>query len=166
MKMIMVSMVTGSDEVGNDTTTPTVLNAEFVRCFYPRKEDRSGTRVTFDDGGGWAISESYADLSAKMAQAGILMTEFTMTTDAPAEIDEEGEVVNAHDERLSVMAVQTEFIRCFYPRKDNKVGTRLTFGKGSGMAVHELFEQVTALCGAAPVVLLARPVADDMVTSR
>lgn len=155
MKMIMVSMVTGQDEAGSDTTTPTVLNAEFVRCIYPRKEDRNGTRVTFDDGGGWAISESYADLNAKLAENGVNLTEFTMTTDAPTEIDEYGEVVNAADERHSVMAVQTAFIRCFYPRKDNKVGTRLTFGKGAGIAVHNLFEEVAAACGAAVPTRLA-----------
>jgi hypothetical protein len=157
--MIMVSMVTSQDEVGNDLTTPTVMNAEFTRCFYPRKEDRNGTRVTFDDGGGWAISENYTDLKAKFAEIGVSMTEFTMTTDAPAEIDEFGEVVNAADERHSSMMVQTGYIRCFYPRKDNKVGTRLTFGKGSGMAVHNLFEEVAAACGAAPRLALAGPAA-------
>lgn len=159
MKMIMVSMVTGQDEVGNDTVTPTILNADFVRCIYPRKEDRNGTRITFDDGGGWAISESYADLRAKLVERGIHLTEFTMTTDAPAEIDEFGEVVNAADERHSSLSVQTAFIRCFYPRKDNKVGTRLTFGRGSGMAVHDLFESVAAACGAAPRLAIAGPAA-------
>jgi hypothetical protein len=157
MKMIMVSQVTGQDEVGNDAVTPTVLNAEFLRCFYPRKEDRNGVRVTFNDGGGWAIAESYADLKVKVAELGIVMTEFSMTHDAPAEIDEYGEVINGGDAIISPMMVQTAFIRCFYPRKDNKVGTHLTFGKNKGMAVHNLFEDVAAACGAAPRLALTGP---------
>lgn len=158
MKMIMVSQVTGTDEVGSDIATPTIMNAEMARCFYPRKEDRNGTRITFDDGGGWAVMETYPELLAKFAELGIHMTELTAAHDAPAQVDEDtGEVINASDERHSPVAVQTAFIRCFYPRKDNKVGTHLTFGKHKGMAVTSLFEEVAAACGAAPRLAIAGP---------
>jgi hypothetical protein len=146
MKMIMVSMVTGNDEVGTDLTTPTLMNAEHVRCFYPRKEDRNGTRVTFEDGGGWPIAESFDWLKAAMAEVGVPMIALVMTRDAPAVIDDDGEVLNDSDEQQHPIMVQTGLIRCFYPRKDSKPGTHLTFGRNKGIAVANAFEEVTALC--------------------
>jgi hypothetical protein len=38
-----------------------------IRCFYPRKENRPGTRITFTDGGGFAVSESYDDVRGMIA---------------------------------------------------------------------------------------------------
>jgi len=43
-------------------TAPVTINAALIRCFYPRKDDAPGTRITFNDGGGFAVSESYADV--------------------------------------------------------------------------------------------------------
>lgn len=59
------------------------------------------------------------------------------------------------DEGVAVMVeqtvpvqVNTDFIRCFYPRNDGKVGTRLTFDNATGFAVTETHEAVTALIAA------------------
>lgn len=40
-------------------TSPVVINPDSIRCFYPRKENRVGTRITFNDGGGFAVAETF-----------------------------------------------------------------------------------------------------------
>ena len=149
MKMIIVNQVTGRHDVdtGAESVTPTMINAETIRNFYPRKDPNAvGTRVTFDDGGGWAVTDTFDEIKAKLAEIGIDFVALNMVVEVEAIIDEEtGEHLNAADEGARPVMVQPRHIRCFYPRKDNKVGTRLTFAKGSGIAVKNLFEDVTAL---------------------
>lgn len=43
-------------------TAPCSINVEAIRCFYPRKDNAPGTRLTFTDGGGFVVTESYADV--------------------------------------------------------------------------------------------------------
>jgi hypothetical protein len=43
----------------NGGTQPVSVNAESIRCFYARKDERPGTRLTFTDGGGFAVAEPY-----------------------------------------------------------------------------------------------------------
>ncbi|UFW91040.1 hypothetical protein BjapCC829_21875 [Bradyrhizobium barranii] len=160
MKMIIVNQVTGRNDIdtGAESVTPTVINAEAVRNYYPRKNEAPGTRMTFDDGGGFPVSDSFADIRAKLAALGLNYLPLTMVVDVPAMIDEEtGEHLNADDEGNTPVDVKPELIRCFYPRKDNKPGTRITFAKGSGIAVQNLFEEVTTLCAALPVAALPAP---------
>ncbi len=76
-----------------------------------------------------------------------------------ADIEREGEddgIVEVTEqrpaERTSPVIVNTDHVRNFYPRKKRSdgyhpVGTRITFSNGSGMAVTELFEEVTAKLG-------------------
>jgi len=77
-----------------------------------------------------------------------------------SEIEREGEddgITEAppvSTERTSKTSVQVAAIRNFYPRKTRSdgfqpVGTRITFTNGSGMAVTETYEQVSALLNAA-----------------
>jgi hypothetical protein len=41
--------------------TKVSINVESIRCFYPRHAERGpGTRITFTDGGGFAVTEDYA----------------------------------------------------------------------------------------------------------
>ena len=40
-------------------TTPVSIFGEAVRCYYPRKDNKPGTRITFRDGGGFAVIEDY-----------------------------------------------------------------------------------------------------------
>lgn len=51
------------------------------------------------------------------------------------------------EETTSPVRINPEEIRCFYPRKEGRRGTRLTFKNSSGMAVTETFEQVEAALG-------------------
>lgn len=40
-------------------TAPVMVNPAAIRCFYPRKDNRQGTRITFTDGGGFAVLEDF-----------------------------------------------------------------------------------------------------------
>ncbi|MET4238606.1 hypothetical protein [Bradyrhizobium sp. RT10b] len=160
MKMIIVNQVTGRNDIdtGAESVTPTVINAESVRNFYPRKNEAPGTRITFDDGGGFPVTDTFDEIAAKLAGVGLSYLNLTMVVDVPAVIDEDtGEHLNADDEGRTPVSVKPDLIRCFYPRKDNKPGTRITFAKGSGIAVQNLFEEVTTLCAALPVAALPAP---------
>lgn len=61
-----------SDDVGEAQqapvvqTSPVAINADSIRCFYPRKENRIGTRLTFKDGGGFAVTELYDEVMSKI----------------------------------------------------------------------------------------------------
>jgi hypothetical protein len=41
-----------------ETGKPVVINAETIRCFYARRDGKPGTRITFSDGGGFAVTEA------------------------------------------------------------------------------------------------------------
>jgi len=59
---IALNMIQGTrqDEDGLDVeqTQPCVINASAIRCYYARREGKPGTRLTFIDGGGFAVSET------------------------------------------------------------------------------------------------------------
>jgi hypothetical protein len=44
-------------------SVPVRINAAAVRCFYPRKDNAPGTRITFTDGGGFAVTETFEQVS-------------------------------------------------------------------------------------------------------
>lgn len=45
-------------------TVKTVINVDNIRCFNPRRDDKPGTRITFVDGGGFAVTESFDEVNA------------------------------------------------------------------------------------------------------
>lgn len=50
-----------------------VVNVETIRCFNPRKEGNGrgpGTRLTFIDGGGYAVSETYEEVKQALVRSG------------------------------------------------------------------------------------------------
>lgn len=52
-------------------TVPVVVNVECIRCFTPRRENRGvGTRLTFIDGGGFAVAETYEQVYEIILAAG------------------------------------------------------------------------------------------------
>jgi hypothetical protein len=55
-------------EIGPQSS-PVVINVDAIRCFYPRTQERSGTRITFTDGGGFAVIEAFDDVKAQVAAA-------------------------------------------------------------------------------------------------
>lgn len=58
----------GRDEVA-ETAKPVVVNAATIRCFYARRDGKPGTRITFNDGGGFAVSET-PDVVAQVVATG------------------------------------------------------------------------------------------------
>lgn len=53
-------------------TTPVSINVNCIRCFYTRKDNRVGTRITFSDGGGFAVSESYDEVCGLVMPPGFV----------------------------------------------------------------------------------------------
>jgi hypothetical protein len=50
------------DEGDPMPTSPVSINVAAIRNFYPRNDRKPGTRITFTDGGGYVVTESYADV--------------------------------------------------------------------------------------------------------
>jgi hypothetical protein len=46
-----------SEEGASERSEPTNINVFSIRAFYPRKGGKPGTRITFNDGGGFAVAE-------------------------------------------------------------------------------------------------------------
>jgi hypothetical protein len=54
-------------EVRDESSKPAVINADAIRAFYARKDGKPGSRITFNDGGGFAIIETPVQLAALVA---------------------------------------------------------------------------------------------------
>ena len=59
---------TGREEV-TETAKPVMVNVANIRAFYGRRDGKPGTRITFSDGGGFAVSEA-PDVLAQMVASG------------------------------------------------------------------------------------------------
>jgi hypothetical protein len=77
-KLIQLTMVQGErmpehdedgEPIGQGTTetSPVTIQAGYVRCWYPRKAGKPGTRITFSDGSGFAVTESYAEVTTAIS---------------------------------------------------------------------------------------------------
>jgi hypothetical protein len=98
--MIVLNKITAADRYTNNEegesvrTTPCVINPTAVRCFYPRKDNQPGTRITFTDGGGFAVLEPFETVAEKLgvsatelltaAQSGTLLAAPTPEPEAAA----------------------------------------------------------------------------------
>lgn len=62
LKLIELSMVTGAqhDDLENvtETTTKAWINTGEIREFYARKDNRTGTRISYKSGAGIAVHET------------------------------------------------------------------------------------------------------------
>lgn len=72
MKFVSLNMVERGayDEVTGEeaeTARPVVINTANVRCFYARKGAQPGTRITFADGGGFAVTEEVVTVARVIA---------------------------------------------------------------------------------------------------
>jgi competence transcription factor ComK len=155
-----------------ENTTQTPVNATWIRAFYPRKNDRPGTRITFVDGSGFAIQEAYGafrekvwnkarfvDLDMKVSE-----TEQSYEDSGYDSFDDEtGEVSNLpatidRVEQFSPACVNAMFVRSFNERKNNAPGTRLTFSNKKGMVVKQTVTEAYELLIGTPVAAIAAPV--------
>ena len=76
MKLIQLNMVEGvqSDEDGIETeqTKPVVINADCIRAFYARRGGKPGTRLTFTDGGGFAVVEEAHEVARALGRTDLV----------------------------------------------------------------------------------------------
>ena len=47
-------------------TSPMMVNVDKIREIYSRRDGRPGTRVVFENGAGWPVTESYDEVRAKI----------------------------------------------------------------------------------------------------
>lgn len=78
MKFVSLNMIEDGPSAYNEDTgrdehlegsKPCIVNAATIRCFYPRRDGKPGTRITFNDGGGFAVTET-PDVVAGLVAAG------------------------------------------------------------------------------------------------
>lgn len=71
MRAITLNMIRGTivdeDEIEVTKTVSVTVNADHVRSFNPRREGRPGTRITFVNGSGFAVTEDYAQVGQLLA---------------------------------------------------------------------------------------------------
>jgi hypothetical protein len=100
--LILNKIASGYREEGDPVRTQLVaVNPAAIRSFNPRRENAPGTRLTFTDGGGYAVTETFeevlafigerltttvADQAARLAEYGIRRgVTLVASNDAPAE---------------------------------------------------------------------------------
>ena len=76
MKFVSLNMVERGqydEDTGAEleTSRPVVINAATVRCFYARKGDKPGSRITFNDGGGFAVTEDVVAVGRLVADGDV-----------------------------------------------------------------------------------------------
>jgi hypothetical protein len=72
------------DEGDAMPTAPVSINPAAIRNFYPRNDGKPGTRLTFTDGGGYVVTESYADVKRYLetGEAPVQREPIALVTDA------------------------------------------------------------------------------------
>lgn len=143
-------------EQAAEPTTPTMINLLNVRSITPRKdrapgEPRTGCRIVFVDGRGFAITEMIDSLREAALAVGFLeLTKIvSMRRGRPTDDDDEDGHVTAPSEPgvepTQVCLMNPGSIRSFNRRKDDdqgnpRLGCRLMFSDGRGFPVLETFD--------------------------
>jgi hypothetical protein len=143
-------------DVPAEPITPTMINLLNVRSITPRKdrapgEPRTGCRIVFVDGRGFAVTDGFAALSDAATVAGFLtLTKVvSMRRGRPTDDDDEdGHVTSPSEpgeEPTQPCLLNPHSIRSFNRRKDDdrgnpRLGCRLMFSDGRGFPVLETFD--------------------------
>ena len=61
---IMTDRYNDNEEGEGQQGSPVTINVDAIRCFYPRRNNQPGTRITFTDGGGFVVCENYETVKA------------------------------------------------------------------------------------------------------
>jgi len=74
LNFVTLTMVCSAETYNDDgeaveTNRPVKVNPETVRCFYARRNDKPGTRITFANGRGFAVTEDVEAVSAALMAA-------------------------------------------------------------------------------------------------
>ena len=69
MEFVTLTMVRSAERYNDEgeaveTLEPVLINPALVRSFNARRHEKPGTRITFANGRGFAVSESVADVNA------------------------------------------------------------------------------------------------------
>lgn len=71
--LIDLTMVRGArlneDEIETEVTEVVTINPTYLRSFNPRRDGKVGTRLTFADGGGFAVTECYQEVRSAIIRA-------------------------------------------------------------------------------------------------
>lgn len=118
-----------TNAAGDETSVPVMVNGEFVRAAYKRQNgDGRGTRLTFADGHGFAVTAEFEEIKASLQSQPMVEVNMVRSEGYDQEENQIPAVINS------------KFVRAMYPRHgDNAVGTRITFADGGGFAVADLF---------------------------
>lgn len=149
----------------------TPVNIQWIRCFYPRKNGESGTRITFHDGGGFAITESYQDFRAKVFSKARFADLTMKVSENRQELlpapdsddfggggdDEHADIDASVVEQFGPVCVNAIYVRSFNERRDGKEGTRLTFSNSKGMVVKETVTEAYEKLIGVPITALPAP---------
>jgi hypothetical protein len=87
----------GQDLEPEVRTVVVTVNTESIRCFYPRKGGRPGSRITFTDRGGFAVAETPDQISGLLHELdSIISPALPLTVVLPPVLlpTPEGETVN------------------------------------------------------------------------
>lgn len=144
-----------------EPTTPTMINLLNVRSITPRKdrapgEPRTGCRIVFVDGRGFAVTEEFDSfLEAARAVGFFELTKIvSMRRGRPTDDDDEDGHVTAPSEPgvepTQRCIMNPGSIRSFNRRKDDdqgnpRLGCRLMFSDGRGFPVLETFDILLGL---------------------
>ena len=64
--VVSLTMIHGTivdeDEQEVEQTATALINTDLIRCVYARKGGKPGTRLTFNDGHGFAVTENYDEV--------------------------------------------------------------------------------------------------------
>jgi hypothetical protein len=58
--------VAGENTGPVEQTEIAIINVVTIRCAYPRKDNKPGTRLTFADGGGFAVTDPFEELVSRL----------------------------------------------------------------------------------------------------
>jgi hypothetical protein len=93
MKLITLSKIEAgqahyNEDTGQNDAVETrehvVIHAETIRNFYARRGGKPGTRITFTDGGGYAVAESVEVITAALVTLGAVHTALAAEPAEPA----------------------------------------------------------------------------------
>ena len=70
INLSMVERGSYNEDTGvyDEASKPVTINASCIRCFYARRDNKPGTRITFNDGGGFAVSEDLDHVTSAVAR--------------------------------------------------------------------------------------------------
>ena len=92
-----------------ESTYPVCVDAESIRSFHRRHDGKHGARLTFKDGGGFAVGNTVDQIAAALAQCGLTFVNVAVDAmPAPAaDPQAEGETVDGEGESIEESSAES-----------------------------------------------------------